>query len=221
MVYEQDTTILTNQHQHDWFTIGHVLYFFFLMFQGWSWWACMLLCYAFEGLEAVVFDFVTVQDGLVVDPLQAAMGLVAFSVLEQLGCASVANKIPSLSADRGEWAAYALSYWWFVPPCAVSLSFHSKACSDCFTNNDWAFIVAFGAMALYRAWQEGGGRKWLLPLYVLAFSGLSVGLNQVPYSPWFGSVYFHSPIVVVWAAMLLKKLADARMWSKPAVKTVF
>ena len=209
MVYEDDRTILTNQEQHDWFTIGHVLYFYFFMFQGWSWWAALLLSYAFEGAE-VILGWVTVQDGLVVDPLQALMGIVAFLVLQEWGCASVINPLPSIKAPAKNWLWYAASYWYFLPPGILAMVFHSKFCHECFEDNDWAFMLAFSLMALYTSTINGGGRHYIQLGYVLSFCGLSVGLNRIPYSPWFGSLFYHAPIALAWLTALYLRLSHAR-----------
>ena len=199
-----DHTILSNPYQPDYWSTSHVLYFYFIMRQGWAWWAALLLSFFFEGVvEGVLTSWTTVQDGLVVDPLQALMGIVAFLLLERTGCAVVAATPPQLAAGWRAWGRYAATYWYFALAGIPSIVFHQS--STLFEKHNWAFAPAFGAMAVAAAYMDRGavaGAKRYVPLlYVLAVGGLVAGVNQIPFNPWMATAMLHLPMFLLYAAL--------------------
>ena len=206
MVFDSDKTILTEHYQTDWWSIGHVLYFFFLMYADWTWWAALLLCYLYEGYEALPsITLVTPVDGLVVDPLQAYLGIITFYLLQEYKQIDVIQKFPSLNDTWQVWAKYVLSFWYFVFAVTISLYLNHTSQQH---KTEWITGLGFTVMALYRLWADKRGV--LMVLYVVTYSGFVVGLNRIPYNPFFGSLYFHAPIVLTYFIIRIKKLYKLR-----------
>jgi len=199
MVVTSDTTILTEQYQTDWWTIGHVLYFFFLMYGDVAWWFILLICYVHEGYEALPsVDLTTIQDGLVVDPVQASFGIITFLLLQDLGLIDVIRPLPKLTDSFKSCLFYILSYWYFIFPVSVSLFLSYSKDFYGYYFHEWWVAIAFTVMALYRYVMDK--KSIFMVLYVAAVGGLCVGLNRIPYNPFLGTIYFHTPIII-WFGM--------------------
>lgn len=202
--YPLDHTILTNPHQPDYWSTSHVLYFYFIMRQGWTWWGALLLAFFFEGfIEVVLFPWATVEDGLVVDPLQAVMGISAFLLFKETSCAVVAAVPPKYNAGIAAWASYFASYWYFALAGIPSIIFHQSA--TLFEEHNWAFAPAFAAMAVAAAYMDRdrvhGARLYVPLIYVSSVGGLVAGVNEIPFNPWMATAIMHLPILLLYAAL--------------------
>ena len=79
MVYLNDDTVLTEPDQTDWWSIQEVLFFFFLMYNDWEWWAALLLSYFYDFVQTLPFvNNVSATEGLIVNPTQALIGIITF-----------------------------------------------------------------------------------------------------------------------------------------------
>ena len=214
---EEDFTILRKDNQTDYWTTGHVLYGYFLMQMGWTWWAVLLVVIFYEFCEAVgIHGSTTVPDGLVVDPVQGLMGAIVFLVLKRLGCVRSHWREEGWAGggyglDWGKVGTYVLHYFLLAPMILVSMvgERDGGVPND---QKDWAFFGACSVMSLYNAWELERGATWWQrcgsPAYVVSFSGMVVGLNRIPYNPWLGSVYFHSLAFLAWLVFLAADVMD-------------
>lgn len=204
--WSADETVINNPHQADFWTTGHILYFYYLMRQGWVWWAALLLIFFFEGIESLM-GWNTPTDGLIVDPVQALMGIVTFLLFEKLGCAVVASRPPAYNAGLRAWLQYAASFWYIVFPASLSIFFHEYRGGELFTTHDWAFVPAFAASSLACAYMDRnkieGTKKYIALGYAVTVAALVAGVNQIPYNPWFATLYLHTPIFVLYALFSL------------------
>lgn len=144
----------------------------------------------------------TPTDGLVVDPVQALMGIVTFLLFEHLGCAVVAVRVPPLNAGLRAWLKYASSFWYVVFPAAVSIFFHEYPAEDLFEKYDWVFVPAFGASSIACAYMDRkkieGRRIYVAPAYAIILAGAVAGVNQIPFNPWFLTLFMHTPIFILY-----------------------
>jgi len=183
--------MLTNEP--NWESINQVLFFFFLMFHDWIWWACLFLSYFFQGALALPgIDDTNNEQGLITTPVQALLGITTFELFKTYGIVNVSCILPSIHDSWAKWLNYIKSYFYFVLVVPVILAVKLE-------NNDWIVAIGFVAMALYRFWVDKTG-FWMV-CYVFSYSSLVIGLNRIPYNPFFGSLYYHA-VFIIWFVCL-------------------
>jgi len=202
-VVQDDETILWQANQVDWWTSSHVMVPFFLMQTGLPWYWVLLIVYLWEGFEAsqIIQNKVvsnTVQDGLIVDPTQAIMGIVTFLLLRHF------QAVPVHAYDKTQknplFKFLLFNFLFFVPILVNGIILWVYT----YHHNDWSFVIVCGIMSFYNAYEikslastQSVRKIAATPIYVLAFTSIVVLCNRVKFNPWFGSIIFHTPIFLI------------------------
>jgi len=207
MVFANDETILTNSDQPDHWSVTHVLLPWFFMLWGFPWYVPLLGVYFLKAIEALPFlDYATTTDALIVDPLQAIMGILAFGVLHEFGLSTVSFPLPLRKHKFKEWVL--TGYSWLPTIILITVleltdSFHL----------DWIYVFTFSGQAVHTAYhQDTNAQKIAVFTYPVVLSVLLASVNQIPYSAWFVSVYVHAPLLIPVLVIARRKWY---VWSPP------
>ena len=186
MVFAADETILTNPDQTDWWSVTHVLIPFFGMFYGLEWYIVLLLIYFAEGIEALpAVSGTTVTDGLIVDPVQALLGILTFICLEKLGFVTPIV-FPTMLKQLTRTFFFQALAW--VPILATVITIARTKQYE----YEWIYIIDFTFMAaILSYYNENVIGKILVIVYTLVLSSTLTIVNRIPYNPFYTSLWFH------------------------------
>lgn len=175
------------------------------MHLGLPWWAVQLMAHIFEGYEALPgIDWNSKHDAAIVDPVQAAFGIITFKVLEYFRVCEATfsypkNSVPQFNAAWFNWAL----------KCAlpgIPLFLGATLTPVFGWHNDWIWTIAISVAASFTWWFSQNCGKWrsyLQFVYPIGFSGSVLIANRIPYSPWLLSIWVHSPVVITGIAIII------------------
>ena len=190
MVFETDVHILTNPDQSDYWSNTHVLIPFFMMLWGFEWYVTLLVLYFWKAFEALPgIDYAQTQDALIVDPVQALMGILTFLTMQEFGYMRVAFPFPQNYSHFFPWLITGISW---IPTLTVVIVLDV---TDNF-EYDWIYIFTFLCISLHAGYYQTNWKQTIAVIaYPLILSALISMLNRVPFSGWYTSLYAHIVLV--------------------------
>ena len=211
MVFASDKTILENPHQHDYWSTTHVLIPYFVMFWDFAWYVPLLALYFLKAIESLPWlDYATLQDALIVDPVQAIFGITAFSVFYNRGLLEVVSPLPYKRNQFFDW--WRSGAVWIPTLCVIT----ALEIFDEF-RMDYLYIGTFAVISAYTAYyQSNFYQRVVAVLYPLITGILIVSLNRIPYSGWYTSIWIHCIFVVPALYIFYEKWNE---WSSPDIKS--
>lgn len=207
VAFETDRTILGNPDQTDWWSHSHVLVPYFAMYLGFPWWVVMGLTHIGEGIEALpILNANSRDDAAIVDPCQAAFGIIAFKVFEYLRICEVTFPYPKNSVLQ-------LNMTWFKWIMTASVGCFPLILAVVLTatfgfHHDWIFTIAVSITAFLCWWYNQNCGKWrsyIQLAYPVGFSAAVVVANRFPYNPWLLSIWTHIPFIAMGIAIIIYK----------------
>jgi hypothetical protein len=159
--------------------------------------------YIWKAVESLPFiDYAVLTDALIVDPVEALMGISTFIVLEEFGYAKIAFPFPWKKSNLYIWLK--TGYSWVPLITTVILI-------DVFNDfdKDWIYIITFLLQAIHTAYfQDTTAQQIIVILYPLTLSVLIVTLNRIPYNGWYTSLWYHIFLVPLLFMYVFKNIRE-------------